>query len=42
MFIINFINHNSGISPSALANAGLLMACLVVDGEEVISVNMVR
>lgn len=29
------------ISPSTLANAGLLMACLVVDDVEVISVNMV-
>lgn len=32
----------SGISPSTLANSGLLMAVLMVDGEEVASVNMVR
>lgn len=31
----------SGISPSTLANSGLLMAVLMVDGEEVASVNMV-
>eukprot|EP01041_Mallomonas_annulata_P007615 gene7614-15598_t len=31
----------SGIPRSTLANAGLLMACFVVDGEEVASVNMV-
>ena len=31
----------SGISPSSLANSGLLMAVLIVDGNEVISVNMV-
>eukprot|EP01039_Chlorochromonas_danica_P009759 gene9759-10793_t len=30
-----------GIAPSALTNAGLLMAKFVVDGEEVCSVNMV-
>lgn len=32
----------SGISPSTLANSGLLMAVLMVDGEEVASINMVR
>jgi hypothetical protein len=32
----------SGISPSTLANSGLLMAVLMVDGEEVVSINMVR
>lgn len=31
----------SGIPPSTLTNSSLLMACLVVDGEEVASVNMV-
>lgn len=31
----------SGIAPSTLANSGLLMAVLMVDGEEVASVNMV-
>lgn len=31
----------SGISPSTLANSGLLMAIFMVDGEEVASVNMV-
>jgi hypothetical protein len=31
----------SGVSPSALANSGLLMAAFVADGEEVASVNMV-
>mmetsp|Transcript_17180 Transcript_17180/g.16507 ORF Transcript_17180/g.16507 Transcript_17180/m.16507 type:complete len:163 (+) Transcript_17180:128-616(+) len=31
----------SGISPSALANSGLLMAAFVSEGEEVASVNMV-
>ena len=31
----------SGISPSSLANSGLLMAVLIVDDKEVISVNMV-
>ena len=31
----------TGIAPSALANSGLLIAEFVVDGEEVISVNMV-
>ena len=31
----------TGISPSTLANSGLLMASFVVDGEEVITVNMV-
>lgn len=30
-----------GISPSTLANSGLLMALFMVDGEEVASVNMV-
>lgn len=30
-----------GIAPSALTNAGLLMAKFIVDGEEVCSVNMV-
>lgn len=32
----------AGISPSTLANSGLLMAALVAEGEEVASVNMVR
>jgi len=32
----------SGISPSTLANSGLLTALLMVDGEEVASINMVR
>lgn len=31
----------SAIPPSTLANSGLLMACLMVDGIEVASVNMV-
>jgi len=31
----------SGIPPSTLANAGLLIACFIVDGEEVAAVNMV-
>jgi len=31
----------SDIAPSVLANYGLLMACLMVDGEEVATVNMV-
>ncbi len=31
----------TGIPPSTLTNSSLLMACLVVDGEEVASVNMV-
>ena len=31
----------SGISPSTLTNSGLLMACLMVHGEEVAAVNMV-
>lgn len=31
----------SAIPPSTLANSGLLMACLMVDGVEVASVNMV-
>ena len=31
----------AGIAPSTLANSGLLMAVLMVDGEEVASVNMV-
>jgi hypothetical protein len=31
----------SGIAPSTLANAGLLMAGLFVDGNEVATVNMV-
>lgn len=31
----------SGIPPSTLTNSGLLMACLMADGEEVASVNMV-
>lgn len=31
----------STIPPSTLANSGLLMACLMVDGVEVASVNMV-
>ena len=30
-----------GIVPSTLANSGLLMAELVVDGDEVASINMV-
>ena len=32
----------SGIAPSTLTNYGLLMAVLMVDGEEIASVNMVR
>lgn len=32
----------SGISPSVLANSGLLMACFIVNGEEIASVNMVN
>lgn len=32
----------SGIPESTLTNSGLLMASLMVDGEEVASVNMVR
>lgn len=31
----------SGISPSTLANSGLLMACFIVDGDEVATINMV-
>jgi hypothetical protein len=31
----------SGISPSVLANSGLLMACFIVNGKEIASVNMV-
>ncbi len=32
----------TGVSPSTLANSGLLMVVLVAEGEEVASVNMVR
>jgi hypothetical protein len=31
----------SDITPSTLANSALLMACLIADGEEVISINIV-
>jgi hypothetical protein len=41
VFSVNSIDV-SGIAPSTLANSGLLMAVLMVDGEEVASVNMVR
>jgi hypothetical protein len=39
-FSVDEINV-SAIPPSTLANSGLLMACLMVDGAEVTSVNMV-
>jgi hypothetical protein len=39
-FSVDEIDVNA-IPPSTLANSGLLMACLMVDGAEVTSVNMV-